>query len=247
MSSLLSLLGRGMAAGGVAGLISGGFSFLLAEPLMDRAVRLEAAKPWPAGRAVESSVEVFTRATQHVGLLVATTLAGLALGVLFAVVYAALYRRDVDDDPWGRSLRLAAAAFTGVWLLPFLRYPANPPGVGEAGTVALRANGWLAAIAISLFAVIAAWRIHTYLADRGAAAPARQLAAAAILVAALAALYLLPDNPDPVDVPAGLLWNFRLLSAASVLLLWAGLAVGFGLAGLHAGRAGAESSTPSGS
>ncbi|WP_205630501.1 CbtA family protein, partial [Streptomyces albus] len=38
---LLPLLGRGLAAGGLAGLLSGLFSLLLAEPLMDRAIRLE--------------------------------------------------------------------------------------------------------------------------------------------------------------------------------------------------------------
>jgi hypothetical protein len=43
VTSLLSRLGRGALAGGAAGLVSGGFSWLLAEPVSDRAVRLEAA------------------------------------------------------------------------------------------------------------------------------------------------------------------------------------------------------------
>ena len=152
----------------------------------------------------------FSRSTQHVGLLVATTATAMAFGLVFAVVYALLHRRDVDADPWGRALRLAAAAFTGIWLLPFLRYPANPPGVGDPGTIGLRTNAWLAAIAISLIAVVLAWKIHSHLVARGTSAPLRQLAVAGLLIATLASLFALPDNPDTVDVPAILLWNFRL-------------------------------------
>jgi len=39
----------------------------------------------------------------------------------------------------------------------------------------------------------------------------------------------LPANTDALDVPAGLLWQFRLLAFATSTLLWAGLAVIFGL------------------
>jgi hypothetical protein len=224
------LLGRGAAAGGLAGLLAGGYSFLLAEPVMDRAVRLEAARHAAAGD--EHTEEVFTRTQQHLGLIAASVAAGIALGVLFAVVYAALHRRDIDDHPWERSLRLTGAALVGCWLLPFLRYPANPPGVGDENTVGLRTASWLGAIAIGVVSVVVAWRIHAHL-DR-AAPPVRQGAGAGVMIAGLAALFLLPDNPDPIDVPARLLWDFRLLSAGSSVLLWVGLGVAFGAIGLRA-------------
>src|SRR6266545_1548684 len=93
-STLPRLLGRGAAGGGMAGLLAGGFSYLLAEPIMDRAVRLEEARHAAAGN--EHTEEVFTRTEQHLGLIGASVAAGIALGVLFAVVYAALHRRDLD-------------------------------------------------------------------------------------------------------------------------------------------------------
>jgi hypothetical protein len=237
------LLGRGAAAGGIAGLLAGGFSFLLAEPIMDRAVRLETARQSAAGHAHEQADEVFTRTQQHLGLVLASVAAGIALGVLFAAVYAALHRRDLDDRPWERSLALAGAALAGIWLLPFLRYPANPPGVGDPGTVGLRTASWLGAIAIGVAAVVVAWRVYAQL-DR-AAPPLRQAAAAGVVIAGLAALFLLPDDPDPVDVPAVLLWDFRLLSAATSVLLWAGIGVAFGCLGLRARSAGARRPAPS--
>ena len=238
MTSLLSLLGRGTLAGGAAGLVSGGFSWLLAEPVLDRAVRLEAAREEASGGA--AAAEVFSRSTQHAGLLVAAVLTGAALGVLFAVVYAVLHRRDPDGAPWRRSVTLAGAGFTGVWLLPFLRYPANPPGVGDPGTIDTRVNAWLAAIGIGVIAVVLAWRIHEWLVEHGRPAPQRQLVVTGIVLAALASLFALPDNPDAVTAPATLVWDFRVLSAASMGLLWGGLAVGFGLLGMRAARARTE-------
>ncbi|MFF4550745.1 CbtA family protein [Streptomyces sp. NPDC001435] len=240
MTSLLSLLGRGALAGGAAGLVSGGFSYLFAEPVLDRAVRLEAAREEASGT---TAAEVFSRSTQHAGLVVAAVVTGAAIGVLFAVVYAILYHRDPDATPWQRSLALAGAAFTGVWLLPFLRYPANPPGVGDPGTIGLRSGAWLAAIAIGVIAVVLAWRLHEWLAQREYGAPARQFVVAAVVVAALALLFALPDNPDAVSAPATPVWDFRLLSAASMGLMWGGMAAGFGLLGLRAAR-GVRAATP---
>ncbi|MEU0042758.1 CbtA family protein [Streptomyces werraensis] len=242
MISLLSLLGRGALAGGAAGVLSGAFSYLLAEPVLDRAVQLEAAREEASGAS--AAAEVFSRSTQHAGLLVATVVTGAALGVLFAVVYAILHRRDPDSAPWKRSLTLAGAGFTGVWLLPFLRYPANPPGVGDPGTIGIRSNSWLAAIGIGLIAVVLTWRVRAWMEQQGRPAPLRQLTVAAIVLAALGSLFALPDNPDAVTAPATLVWDFRVLSAASMGLLWAGLAVGFGLLGLRAARAGGGAGVP---
>jgi hypothetical protein len=239
-TTLPRLLGRGAAAGGIAGLLTGAFSYLLAEPVLDRAVRLETARH--AGEGHSHTEEIFTRTEQHLGLVLAAVATGVALGVLFAVVYAALHRRDLDHRPWERSLGLAGAALTGIWLLPFLRYPANPPGVGDEATVGLRTASWLGAIAIGTAAVVVAWRLYAQL-DR-ASAPVRQVAAAGVVVAGLAVLFLLPDNPDAVDVPAGLLWEFRMWSAASSVLLWAGLGAAFGALGLRACAGSAAARPP---
>jgi hypothetical protein len=150
---------------------------------------------------------------------VAAALTGAALGVPFAVVYAVLRRRDPDREPWRRSLALSGAGFTDVWLLPFLRYPANPPGVGDQGTLDTCVDAWLAAMAIGAIAVVLAWRVHGWLEQHGRPAPLRQLAVVAIVLAGPAPLFALPDNPDTVTAPAALVWDFRVLSAASMGLL----------------------------
>jgi hypothetical protein len=238
---LLSCLRRGAVAGAAGGTLAGGFGFALAEPVMDRAVRLEAAREdarSAAGEAAEQLVEhhaeLFSRDTQHLGLLVASLAAGMAFGVLFGVVYAARHRvdppPDTGRDGWGQALSLGAAAWFAVFLVPFVRYPANPPGVGEAGTVDARTGAHLAALAVGILGTAAAVRLAAHLRRRGIRASHRQLAVAGVLLVTLALPFaLLPADSDPLEVPAELLWQFRTLAFATGTLLWAGLAVTFGL------------------
>ncbi|WJV48507.1 CbtA family protein [Streptomyces flavofungini] len=236
-SPVLPLLGRGMVAGALGGLVAGLFSLLLAEPLMDKAIRAEEARSHehePAGGAVQHHEELFSRSTQHAGLVIALVVAGIAIGVLFAVAYALVHRRDPRGNPWPRALAFCAAAFCAVSLFPALRYPAAPPGVGDAGTVGDRQEMWLGAVALGVLGMFLVWQVYVRLATRPV--PVRQCAAAVTAVAVLALLWALPDNPDPVPVSATLLWDFRMLSLASHVLMWAVFAVVFGGLGLRALR-----------
>jgi hypothetical protein len=162
---------------------------------------------------------------------------GSSVGILFGLIYALVYRADLDTAAWSRSLRLAVAGLVGGWLLPFLRYPANPPGVGDGDTVSARTDAWLAATVMGLVSVAGAWLLHSWLATRGAPVPLRQTVVAAMPVATLVLMFvILPNNPDPVEVPAKLLWDFRILSAASMIVLWMTLGVVLGLLGLRTAR-----------
>ncbi|WP_165985439.1 CbtA family protein [Streptomyces sp. YIM 98790] len=259
-SPVLPLLVRGLAAGGLAGLLSGLFSLLVAGPLLDRAIALEEER-LHAGRALalaaslpaslaHGETEVFSRGTQHFGLVVTAVVTGLALGVFFGIGYALLHRRTAlsGGDHWTRALALAGAGFLALSLLPGLRYPANPPGVGDAGTVGDRQLLWLAAMFLGVAGTAAAWRLHRRLAARPA--PVRHLAVALVLLATVTLLFALPPNPDPVDVPAALLWDFRLLSFAGHAVLWAALGAAFGWLGLRydpASRAAADTAPAAGS
>ncbi|HUR51648.1 MAG TPA: CbtA family protein [Mycobacteriales bacterium] len=229
---MLDALRRGLTAGAVGGLLAGAFGFLLAEPLMDHAVDLEAARARAAG---DVGVEAFTRNTQHAGLLLATLLVGLALGVLYAVVHSLLHRDDTADA-WGRALRLGGAAFFALGVVPFLRYPSNPPGVGEAETIDSRAHLWTVSLVIGLVGACLAALVARGLRERGVPSSLRQLAVTGVLAATVALTFVLPDDTDPIEAPVHLIWDFRLLSFATTVLLWGGLAATFGLLGERASR-----------
>jgi hypothetical protein len=226
-----SCLRRGLIAGLVAGLVAGAFHFMVAEPLIEKALRYEVV---PTGG---ESVEVFSRTVQRLGLLGATALYGAAIGGLFGFAYFFLAYRLRVGSTWERCLRLAAAAFAAVWLVPFLKYPTNPPAVGDPSTINLRTSLYLAMLAVSVAAAIGAWIASNRLLDRGLERHRRHLIIAGGYLGLISVAYILfPANPDPVSIPALLLWNVRLVSAAGQALLWGLVGVGFALLSLRAER-----------
>lgn len=231
-SPMLTSLRRGLAGGAVGGAVAAAFGFVFARPVMDRAVDLEAARAAALGEV--GGEETFSRSTQHVGFLVATVAVALAFGVLYGVVHALLHKDG--DDAWGRALRLGGGAFFGVALVPFLRYPANPPGTGDSGTIETRADLWLIAIAMGVLGAVLAAVVAKGLRERGAPTSQRQLGVVGVLAATVALTFLLPDNTDEIVVPAQLVWEFRLLSLAAMVLLWGGLAATYGLLAERAAR-----------
>ena len=230
-------LRRGIAAGLLAGLLAGLFAFFFGEPTVDGAIQIEEAaaagqheEEVAGGRGHEEEEEVFSRSTQKVGLFFATGLSGMLVGGIFGMAYAYFGGRLASGSEWIRSLSLAGALFVGAFLIPFLKYPANPPTVGDPATIGSRTTAYFALVALSLLVVLGAWYAARTLRERGVAAPVRQLAVGLGIAVAVGVLFLiLPAGPDPGEFPAGLLWDFRLSSLGTQLVLWAGIGVIFGL------------------
>jgi hypothetical protein len=217
-------LRRGLAAGLLAGLLAGLFAFVVGEPLLDRAIGLEESAHGAGG-----DEEVFSRSTQKVGLFFATGLSGTFVGGLFGLAFAYFRGRLNSESDWTRSLSLAAAIFAGAFLIPFLKYPANPPTVGDPATIGARTVAYFAMVGLSLLAVLAAWHATRVLKGRGTSQPVRHVAVGLGFVAVVASLFVsLPASADPGNFPAGLLWSFRLSSLGTQLVLWTGLGVVFG-------------------
>ncbi len=222
---IAAYLRRGMVAGLLAGLLAGLFGFFVGEPVLDRAIALEEAS---AGAHHEE--EVFSRSTQKIGLFFATGLFGATIGGVFGIAYAYLRGRLATKSEWYRSLSLAGAIFVGAFLIPYLKYPANPPTVGDPATIGGRTAAYFTMVALSLLVVLAAWYTARTLRGRGTGAPVRQLTVGLGVAVTVGILFLaLPAAPDPGGFPAGLLWDFRLSSLGTQLIFWTGLGVVFGL------------------
>jgi hypothetical protein len=207
----------------------GVFHLLASEPLFERAVRLEAMSHGPQGAPLVS------RGTQRIGLVLATVLYGAALGGAFGFFWPILAGRLRAGTAWGSSLRLAFAGFLTLWLVPFLKYPSNPPGVGTPGSIGARTAAYLGMIGISIAATALAWTTSRRLS--GVEPPVRQMVVGAGYVLVIAYAYVvLPGGPDPGRVPAQLVWSFRMMSAAGQGLLWAAMGAGFGLLTLRGER-----------
>jgi hypothetical protein len=214
-----TLVRRGLVVGLVAGLLAGSFAFVFGEPRVQDAIEIEEAGSAHAGVSFTPPIGhisdwVVDRDEQRGGLFLATALYGIAIGGLFAVGFAALRGRGTRRSDWQLSTRLAAALFVAFVLVPFIKYPANPPAVGDPETIGARTEYYVVLLVGSLLALLAAARVMWSIRD-----DAEPFALA------------LPDVQEiPPDFPAPLIWEFRLSSLGTQAMLWAALGVGFGIA-----------------
>lgn len=230
-----AVITRALTAGLAVGVLLAGYLFFVVEPTIDEAIALEEQLAAEAsGPEVEPGHDeeeaLFTRSEQVGGGMAANVIYAVFLSAVFGTVLTAARHRLPGRSDLLRSLWLAAVAFGSVALVPALKYPANPPAVGDPDTVGQRTVQWLVLVALSL---LLAW-VLTHLSGslRGRLDdPTRVLAVAATTVIAFGILLVvLPGNPDEIDprVPAALVWDFRIRSLGGLALLWSGLGVGLG-------------------
>ncbi|MFG2016058.1 CbtA family protein [Actinomadura geliboluensis] len=235
-----TLLVRGLLLGLLAGLVAGVFAFAAGEPRIDEAIALENAAAahehvHEHGGQEHAHEEEVSRGTQKAGLFLATGLYGLAVGGVFALVYAGLRGRVGPESDGGLALAAAGTGFAAVILVPFLKYPANPPAVGDPETINGRTLLYLAMIGVGLLATA----IAVTTARRVPGGPwARWPAAVLAFVVPVAVASLLLPGVDevPDGFPATLLWEFRITSLGTQLVFWATFGALFGLACDRAAR-----------
>jgi predicted cobalt transporter CbtA len=231
----LAVIVAAVLAGVVAGLVASVLLTFTAEPVIDRAVALENHRHAVAAPNEATEPELVSRSAQKgAGRFAAYGLAGGAYGVLFGIAFLALRRRRPGADhtgAFGRAVLAGALMAGALTVMPFLKYPPNPPGVGDPATLAERQWKYLALIFLSLIVLAGAARLSGRLRGRGWLDDQRLVAVAVAVVVPLGLVCAaLPPFSDPVDVPANLLWRFRIASLGGNLLLWGVLTVGFGAA-----------------
>lgn len=229
-----TLLVRGMAAGLVAGLLAFVFALLVGEPALNGAIAYEdalaAADSEPlVGRGVQGSI----------GLAVGYLIYGVAVGGLLALAHAAAQGRLGALGARGTAAVVALLGFGSGVLVPFLKYPANPPGSTVDETIGQRSGLFVIMVAVSVGLAVAA----TALAGRLAPALGwwnAVLAAAGgyVVVVGLVGTLLPPIAETPADFPAAVLYDFRLAALGGHVVLWTALALVFGVLAERLARQG---------
>lgn len=241
--TFVQLLVRGLLAGLVAGLLAGAVAFVIGEPHIDSAIAIEEAAgaeaeagasgdahhadAAPAAHSHGDEEALVSRDGQRAGLILATGLAGLALGAIFASVLH--YARRFSSLP-GSILVLAGAGigWLAVEAVPFFKYPANPPAVGDPETINQRTWLWLASVILGLVAVaIGIYVARTVAAQQSVAVRAGAPVLSFLVVVGIGYLVLPGINEVSSDFPATLLWEFRLSSFAIQATLWLALGLSF--------------------
>jgi predicted cobalt transporter CbtA len=223
-----TLLLRGMLVGIVAGLLVFAFARLIGEPQVERAIALETQMDQAKGEAHEP--EMVSRKVQRgLGLLTGAVVYGAAIGGLFALVFAYAYGRVGRTGPRALSALLAGAGFVAIVLVPTLKYPANPPSVGNPETIGLRTAAFFLLIVFSIAALVLAVQAGRWLHRRYGAWNASLVAAALFVVVVGVVTRLFPAIDEvPAAFPATLLWQFRLASLGAQVVMWTTLGLLFG-------------------
>jgi hypothetical protein len=258
-----ALVLRGVGAGALAGLVAFVFARIFAEPVIQAAIDYEGARDdarnalaAAAGQPVDpAEADIFSRTIQaNVGIGVGMILFGCAVGALFAVAYSLAWGRTGRQGPRQLSLLVALAGFVTLYLVPFVKYPANPPSIGHPDTIADRSGLYLVMVLGSVVAALVAVWAGQRLAQRLGNWNATLVGIACfvvlvgLLMAALPSLGQLQTNveqygnlatetPQPIVDPHGaivlggfdadLLYRFRLYAVGAQVLLWAVLGLCF--------------------
>jgi len=214
--SLAVVLKAAVLAGLLGGFVAAGFHWIFTEPLIDRAVEMEQhSHASPAVSPVEPAV---SRPVQKLGLFIGFLLYGGAWGLLFGLLAYAIRPWFTEIDYGKQGFFLAVLLGWAVAIFPLLKYPANPPGVGELETIGIRQQLFLEFIALSLIGTVVAVAIERRLRRTDRLARAGVMISYAV---GLAMLFLaFPSNPDPVRLPPELVGEFRLLSLLGQFVFW---------------------------
>lgn len=190
---------RGLAAGAAGGAAAAVFLRLVTNTQISRALRFEEAIGigLPPGEAAE-----FSRSTQQLGGMAAAVVYGSVLGVVLGVTLAALHHRILGRNEFERAAKVATAAFVALVLVPGLKYPPNPPAVGDPDTIDQRTVSYLLLMAASAIVVALTWRLWRRLTDRGTTGAPRAAIGGGAFLVAVALLYVIwPANPDRIAPP----------------------------------------------
>jgi hypothetical protein len=238
-----TLLIRGMLVGLVAGLVAFGVARLLGEPAVRTAVAFESYVETVHHEAPEA--ELVSRSIQDsAGLGAGAVLYGVVFGGVYALVFALAYGRLGTYTARGTAAVLGLLGFVSVYLVPILKYPANPPSIGNPDTIVLRTGLFVLMIAISVVAMVLAVMLRRRLVVRLGEWNATLVAGACYVVVIAVSFIVLPGvNEVPqqaikgvVDAvtdanstfPPAVLWRFRLASIGIQAAMWTTIALGFG-------------------
>ena len=207
-----------LISGCFAGLIHGGINLAIVEPYLDQAIGIENQTLFATGEEEDTTtfwVEYNSyRVWQKGGQVLAGAILGTSIAALVGIVF--LFVRNVlpEGNNVKKTLVLSGLMWFTIFVIPFLKYPANPPTVGEAETVVMRGLLFLSFIAISGFGAVSFYQVYKKLQNK------KIIAFAGYAVFISVTFFLMPENPDEITAPIELVEGFRGASFVAVTIYW---------------------------
>jgi len=217
-----------LVSGALAGLVHGTVNFTIVEPYLDQAIGLENESLFASGEA-EDTLEFWAeyesyRIWQKSGQVLAGVILGLAMGSLFGIVYALSKNSLPGKNDVAKSVILAGVMWITIYIIPFLKYPANPPTVGDGETVMLRAILYVSFIVLSGIGVVIFYKLSCKLQNNK-----KYFGLFGYVIFITILFFVMPENPDEITAPMNLVNEFRLMSVLGVSSFWLSVGLILGL------------------
>jgi len=213
-----------LLSGCFAGIIYGVLNLAIVEPYLDDAINIENQNMFSSGEEKDGPefwVKYYEyRTWQKGGEILAGAILGTSIGSLFGIVYALSKKSLPSRNNIGKTLILAGLMWFTLFVIPFLKYPANPPTIGDEETVVLRGILYLSFIAISGLMAIGFYQIFKRLKGRN-----RILAIIGYAISISMVFFIMPENPDVISAPMELINGFRSVAFFTSTVFWFTLAL----------------------
>lgn len=220
----------GLIAGLLAGVLAFGVAYVYGEPPIDDAIAIEEAAEESdhehgeeeAGHSHGDDDEGVTRSQQAgPGLATATILMGAVFGGLVGILAAFTVGRFRTLLPATSTALVGFLAFVSFSFVPWLKFPPNPPAVGDGDTIGERTALYFGFVALSVLFVVIAVLVARKLLESQPAVIAVIAGGALFVVLALATGHLFPAIDEvPEDFDPNVLYSFRVSALATQVTLW---------------------------
>ena len=215
-----------LLSGVIAGVILAGVNYFVAEPFIDQTIGIEVDNSIASGEVVDFDELSSYRVWQKEGTFAAGAFLGLTYGAILGIVYVISRKYLPSSDDRKKALILAAIMCLSLYVVPFIKYPANPPAVGDPETIGLRDSLYtiyqLASGLIALGVSILMYNLRriSYI----------KYVIPIIYLGLVASIYaIFPANPDEITAPMDLVNAFRAVTFGTMVMFYLVLGAIFGI------------------
>lgn len=206
-----------LLSGAIAGAILGVVNQGIVEPSISRAIDIENQNAIAAGELFNPNEYDAYRIWQRGGEIAAGTVLGLSIGALFGIIFAYSRESLPGSSNKKKALMLAGVMWLVLFMIPALKYPANPPAVGDPETIRYRQVIYLEFLAISGLSALGLAFVYRKLGT----VRAKRVIILAVYAAIMAVAFVaMPPNPDEIAAPMDLVVSFRIATAFTMSMFW---------------------------
>jgi predicted cobalt transporter CbtA len=206
-----------LIAGAISGIFLAVMNLGVVEPYIDEAINIENQNAITQGEVINPQEFNDYRLWQKSGEITAGAILGVSLGALFGVVFALTRNSIPGSNDKKKALILAGVMLLVIYIVPALKYPANPPAVGDPETIYYRESLYITQLTVSGISALGLAFLYRKLGDK----KGKQIVVPVMYIGIIAAAFMmLPPNPDEITAPMDLVMSFRIVSGLTMSAFW---------------------------